>query len=378
GNRISANAAGVPWTYTANNLNQYTAMTEDQVQMFPTYDLDGSMTYRPIDAATGWTQVWNGENRMVETTKGTERLEFKYDYMGRRVEKKVYDGQTLTTHLKFVYDGFKLVEELDGLNADAPLRGYTWQPNEAGLDVVLQMSDIPNAAGSFHLHDANKNVMQMTDAVGNASGTCSYAPFGKTVAAGGSMHFFGFSSEVSEPETGLSYYNYRYYWQNVGKWLSRDPIGELSDTHTYIFNLNSPLSQVDYLGLFSIGDIISIVPVIGTIYNAIVSPNGSNPRDYTINISRKSCCELGNAAAELKCVESIVLQVASYELQYHGMYLAHDLADIVVSLLAPHPIAIAIFGVDGIVDTLISFKKMGKIGEAREKAKSQCNCSLFR
>jgi hypothetical protein len=31
------------------------------------YNLDGSMTYRPVDAASGWTQVWNGENRMVET-----------------------------------------------------------------------------------------------------------------------------------------------------------------------------------------------------------------------------------------------------------------------------------------------------------------------
>ena len=249
GNRTSASEAGVPWTYATNNLNQYTSATEDNVQLNFTYDLDGSMTYRPVDANSGWTQVWNGENRMVETFKGDDRLTFQYDYKGRRVEKKVYDGQALTAHLKFVYDGFKLVEELDALNGDAPLRRYTWQPDEAGLGVVLQMTDVPNAAHFFHLHDANKNVMQMTDAVGNASETYSYAPFGETVAVGGSMHFFGFSSEAFEQEIGLNYYNYRYFSPKLGRWNGRDPIGENSSLNLHLFSLNSPVNILDFLGL---------------------------------------------------------------------------------------------------------------------------------
>ena len=69
---------------TTNSLNQYTAATESNVQLDFSYDLDGSMTYRPVDATSGWTQVWNGENRMVETFKGSDRLTFRYDYMGRR------------------------------------------------------------------------------------------------------------------------------------------------------------------------------------------------------------------------------------------------------------------------------------------------------
>ena len=50
--------------------------------LIPSFAYD--LTYRPVDAASGWTQVWNGENRMVETYKGTVCLTFKYDYMGRR------------------------------------------------------------------------------------------------------------------------------------------------------------------------------------------------------------------------------------------------------------------------------------------------------
>ena len=85
GNRITASEAGVPWTYATNNLNQYTSAIENNDNLSFSYDLDGSMTYRPVDATSGWTQIWNGENRMVETYKGTDRLTFKYDYMGRRI-----------------------------------------------------------------------------------------------------------------------------------------------------------------------------------------------------------------------------------------------------------------------------------------------------
>ncbi len=86
---------------------------ENNVNLSFAYDLDGSMTYRPVDGTSGWTQVWNGENRMVETYKGGDRLTFTYDYMGRRVEKCVYSGNTLTSKTLYVYDGFKCGEELD-------------------------------------------------------------------------------------------------------------------------------------------------------------------------------------------------------------------------------------------------------------------------
>jgi RHS repeat-associated protein len=204
------------------------------------------MTYRPVDDTTGWTQVWNGENRMVETYKGDDRLEFKYDYMGRRVEKKVYDGQTLTTHLKFVYDGFKLVEELDGLNADAPLHRYAWQPDDVGLDVVLQMTDVPNAAHSFHLHDANKNVMQMTDSSGALQENYTYAPFGSSIGA--ALTHVGFSSEFAENALGLVFYNYRYIMPKIGRWSKRDIIEEIGGINMYNFCSNSPVNNSDSLG----------------------------------------------------------------------------------------------------------------------------------
>ena len=47
---------------------------------------------------------------------------------------------------------------------------------------------------------------------------------------------YRFSSEYLDVETGLAYYNHRYYTPELGRWLSRDPIGELGNSQ-YSFNI---------------------------------------------------------------------------------------------------------------------------------------------
>ena len=112
----------------------------------------GNMT---SDATFAYT--WNGENRLVKVAPKSAaendlRLSFTYpvippgeretglrDYpprwlrrtgMGRRVQKVVekYEGSAWSTNAvtKFVWDGWLLVAELDGLDSDALDRTYTW------------------------------------------------------------------------------------------------------------------------------------------------------------------------------------------------------------------------------------------------------------
>ncbi len=47
---------------------------------------------------------------------------------------------------------------------------------------------------------------------------------------------------------GISYYGYRYYDPNTGRWPSRDPIGEEGGVNLYGFVRNSPIAFVDILG----------------------------------------------------------------------------------------------------------------------------------
>jgi uncharacterized protein (DUF2235 family) len=52
-----------------------------------------------------------------------------------------------------------------------------------------------------------------------------------------------------DQETGLSYYGYRYYSPTMGRWLSRDPLGEAGGVNLVGFVGNSPENATDPLGL---------------------------------------------------------------------------------------------------------------------------------
>ena len=95
---------------------------------------------QPCEYDRSRTYGWNGENRLISAENGDTRLEFSYDYMGRRFEKKVYTANVLTKHEKFVYDGYKLIQVLDALNSDAVTMAFAWHPESTGLDTPFSMT----------------------------------------------------------------------------------------------------------------------------------------------------------------------------------------------------------------------------------------------
>lgn len=252
GNRLNSTLAGTAWSYTSNNLNQYTALTSGNTTQSPAYDADGNMTFRD-----GWTQVWNGENRLVEMYNDTTKLTFSYDYMGRRIEKKVFQQTggiwAPQKSLQYVYDGYKLIEEIDTLPDEKPvIRRYTWQPESQGADLPLVVTDVASNQSYFYTADGNKNISELVDATGNIAAHYEYDPFGKITTQNGAYaasNPFRFSSEYFDDETGLVYYNYRYYSPTMGRWINRDPIGERGGVNLYIMVDNSPINKTDLLGL---------------------------------------------------------------------------------------------------------------------------------
>jgi len=234
GNRTSATENSATTTYTSNLVNQYTAVNT----IVPAYDLDGNMTNY-----NGWSYTYNGENRLIvaENAATGVRVEADYDYMGRRIFKKVYNNNTLVKHSVFVYDGFKQIAEFDALNNNSLKASYLWQP--VGLDVVLLRNN------EYLVADGNKNIIQVRNVTGNVTDSYIYDPFGKVTHNGTSENPFQFSSEFFDNETGLVYYNYRYHMPELGRWINRDPIEEESGINLYLSADNDLIIFVDYLGL---------------------------------------------------------------------------------------------------------------------------------
>jgi hypothetical protein len=141
-------------------LNQYTKTYESSpnspIEQFA-YDLDGNLTN---DGRFAYT--WDAENRLkrvtpIDSPVGTKRVEFDYDYLGRRCRKRIYERAAshwnlLVQDRRFVYDGWNIIMELDGLNmggtGDPPvIRKYTWGLDLSGLNGNPSVAGIHGAGG---------------------------------------------------------------------------------------------------------------------------------------------------------------------------------------------------------------------------------------
>ena len=166
-------------------------------------------------------------------------------------EKKEFNNNTLTKHIKFVYDGFKLIAEFDVLNSDELTAKYLWAE-----DNLLTL--IKDNASYYYMVDGNKNIVGLVDETATKVNTYEYTPFGKLKSETETVsNPFKFSSEYHDTETGLIYYNYRYYNPETGKWLKRDPIEEEGGINIYNFINNNPINGWDHLGFGLIPDYVN-------------------------------------------------------------------------------------------------------------------------
>ena len=226
------------------------------------YDADGNLT-----SDGRWNYSWDAENRLIGMESVTsvpatakKKLEFVYDYQGRRISKKVYNwngsAYILASTTKFVYDGWNLIAELDG--SGNLLRSYTWGTDlsgsvqgAGGVGGLLIVKDIATNSTYFYCHDGNGNVSFLVNATdGSIAAEYEYGPFGELVQATGPMaktNPFRFSTKYTDDETGLVYYGYRY--EKDARWPSREPLGENAGENLYAFVSNDSINYYDNLGL---------------------------------------------------------------------------------------------------------------------------------
>ncbi|MBP5225944.1 MAG: hypothetical protein J6336_01005, partial [Kiritimatiellae bacterium] len=128
---------------------------------------------------------------------------------------------------------------------------YLWDPSEPVATRPLVWLHGGNTYS--YTHDGTKNVSEVVDANGAVTAHYEYAPFGDvTVAAGNLASFnrFRFSSESADDTLGLVYYNYRHYEPVTGRWMSRDPVEEM--TGRYLFIQNGIGSFIEFVGMMPI------------------------------------------------------------------------------------------------------------------------------
>lgn len=243
------------------------------------YDNDGNLTSDDL-----WTYKYDAENRLVRMIstlspgQAPERwqLDFKYDYLGRRIAKTVTNldpaHSALNYARRFVYDGWNLLAEIDATTPATILRSYTWGldltgdlARSGGVGALLRIthytSGVPGS--SYHpTYDGNGNITALVNAgTGALAAIYEYDPFGQPIRnevidTAVADAPFRFSTKYTDIESGLVYYGLRYYSPSLGRFINRDPIGEKGGFNLYGFCGNNGVNAWDYLGL----DVIIYIP----------------------------------------------------------------------------------------------------------------------
>lgn len=234
----------------------------------PSYDNEGNLT-----EDDRWQYTWNGENRLVHMESRSEvpeaemrKLEFYYDWMGRRIGKSVWKKEngvySSPVERVFVYDDWNVQAEytVTGSGSLSLDWRYVW-----GIDISGSARGAGGVGGMLSAHKGMDAYRATYDGNGNTVGWLvlsngvpgvgysrikDYDPFGnRIVSEGGMSPPVGFSTKYEDIETGLYYFGHRFYDPEAGRWLSRDPIEESGGVNLYGFVGNNGVNRWDYLGL---------------------------------------------------------------------------------------------------------------------------------
>lgn len=220
-------------TVSYNNLNQATAVSGQTY----TYDADGNLTSDGV-----MNYAWDAENRLVGITYvgvSGKATAFTYDGLGRRLtiaSTPAGGGSTVTT--TYIWCGDQPCQARNSSNT--VIKGYYAEGESA-----------PGSPGTpyFYAPDNIGSVRRVFSA--SSSPTYDYDPYGVPLQATAPVTDFNYAGAFYNADSGLDLAVNRIYNPAIGRWLSRDPAGEIGDPlgNLYAYVGGNPISLTDPEGL---------------------------------------------------------------------------------------------------------------------------------
>ncbi|MCP4124470.1 MAG: hypothetical protein GY751_22225, partial [Bacteroidetes bacterium] len=158
-------------------------------------------------------------NRLIQVSKIDENdklsivASYTYDSKGYRIKKV---GKDSTEYFAFSLDGLLLREE----NIEDP--GLTTEYIYAFNKVIAERRGNEDF---FYLTDHLGSTVMLTDIDGNVVWQNDFTPFGEETGESGYLKRTGmYTSKKIDPDTGLYYFNARWYDASLGKFITEDPV----------------------------------------------------------------------------------------------------------------------------------------------------------
>jgi RHS repeat-associated protein len=207
-----------------------------------TYDASGNTRTRTLDGKTQ-TLDWDDEGHLAKATNadGTS-VSYLYDADGNRLLSRDDSGTTL-------YLGDTEVHLAKGTTTTTGTRYYSW----AGQTVAVRTS---SGSLQWQVTDAHDTAETAVDATTQTAVRRRLDPFGNTRGAQPASTTWlgdkGFVNGIQDTTTGLTHLGAREYDPTIGRFVSDDPLLELTDAQQidgYTYAANNPVTGSDPSGL---------------------------------------------------------------------------------------------------------------------------------
>jgi len=159
----------------------------------------------------------------------------------------------------------KIVEKTNG--SVTSTKQFVWCPGDAqpceerdgSNNVTKRFYPQGEQIGSTNYYSTRNHlgsIRELTDSAGVVKVRYDYDPYGRRTKVNGSLSLdadFGFTGHYYHQPSGLQLALYRAYDADLGRWISRDPIGELGPDgpNPYNYVRNDPTTYVDPHGQFA-------------------------------------------------------------------------------------------------------------------------------
>ena len=171
-------------------------------------------------------------------SNATQQIQISYDGLDRRTRMIARENGNVVSDRRYLWSGMQLCEERDASGA-LVLKRYSSHGVRS-----LGTPELP-AGDYFFTRDHLGSVREMTSAAGIAS-VYDYTAFGEPLRLGdGLASDFGFTGHFQVPGAGLLLAPYRAYAPRLGRWLSRDPVGEVGGLNLYAYASADPINNFD-------------------------------------------------------------------------------------------------------------------------------------
>ena len=232
-NRLTMVRGATTYTFNYDAADQLTSRNSDTF----TYDLDGNLLSKTQSGVT--TQyLWDDKNHLTRITTSIAGVlqQNSFDASGLR--------KSTDPNIKYYNSGSTPISDVVGATNTSYIQGHQLLGKQvAGVN-------------TYYLSDGLGSIRVVVNSSGATQATMDFDEFGNPLAATAQTFTYigglGVRNETSL--SGLYLMGQRFYDPQLGRWLSRDPIGFAGGLNQHAYVGNNSINRVDPSGLADLGE----------------------------------------------------------------------------------------------------------------------------